>query len=211
MGTRSPRKRGDSGAGGVRGHFSEAQHPPGVITEILPMDGQARRMGDAKQVPSPMSEGFVMQLRQLRVVPLTALGLFACSSADRPPGAPINDGISAIPGGKDQGTFTVVFASRLEPAGAHCEAGGIALLSGADKNRNGVLDAGEVTSTQYICNGQPGATGPAGPQGPTGAPGAAGTDGKNSLVAVTDEPSGGACVVGGEKVTVGLDANDNGI
>ncbi len=40
-----------------------------------------------------------------------------------------------------------------EPPGANCKYGGVAIESGIDTNGNGVLDASEVTSTQYVCNG----------------------------------------------------------
>ena len=40
-----------------------------------------------------------------------------------------------------------------EPAGANCANGGQKVQTGADKNGNSILDAGEVTSTNYVCNG----------------------------------------------------------
>src|SRR5215468_12767177 len=52
---------------------------------------------------------------------------------------------SAVPGGKTAATHGLVFDARTEPPGSHCPAGGIALLSGPDRNRNDVLDPGEVT------------------------------------------------------------------
>jgi hypothetical protein len=50
-------------------------------------------------------------------------------------------------------------------AGINCASGGILLQIGSDTNTNGILDAVEVTSNQYICNGQNGTTGPAGSNG----------------------------------------------
>jgi hypothetical protein len=41
-----------------------------------------------------------------------------------------------------------------ELPGANCPAGGVAILSGLDTNGDGYLQDGEVTSTQYVCNGQ---------------------------------------------------------
>jgi len=50
-----------------------------------------------------------------------------------------------------------------EPTGTvHCPAGGLKVLSGADANKNGVLDADEVVFTEYLCNGAPGAGSQAG-------------------------------------------------
>ncbi|MFY7945154.1 MAG: DUF7151 family protein, partial [Crocinitomicaceae bacterium] len=41
-------------------------------------------------------------------------------------------------------------------AGANCPSGGILLQLGNDGNSNGILDATEISSSQYICNGQAG-------------------------------------------------------
>ena len=70
-------------------------------------------------------------------------------------------GASQPSGSGDKATTSVpvVFDARSEPPGAHCAAGGVALLSGPDNNRNGVLDSGEVTSTKYVCNGTSGTNG----------------------------------------------------
>jgi len=40
-----------------------------------------------------------------------------------------------------------------EPAGANCADGGQKIEAGVDSNGNSVLDAVEVTSTEYVCNG----------------------------------------------------------
>lgn len=47
-----------------------------------------------------------------------------------------------------------------EPAGAHCENGGILVTAGLDTDANGALDAGEVTSSSYVCNGAGGGPAP---------------------------------------------------
>lgn len=39
-----------------------------------------------------------------------------------------------------------------EPAGTQCAAGGDAVHSGLDNNRNGQLDDAEVTHTDYVCS-----------------------------------------------------------
>jgi hypothetical protein len=78
---------------------------------------------------------------------------------------------------------------RPEPAGAHCAAGGQALLSGADTNGNGLLDSSEITSTSYICNG---------------------VDGKTPVVRTTNEPAGTRCPTGGQAISWGYDADKNG-
>ncbi len=64
-----------------------------------------------------------------------------------------------------------------ESAGANCAAGGKKVMVGPDSNLNGQLDAAEVATTGYVCNGVAGATGATGPQGPAGADGADGANG----------------------------------
>ena len=94
-----------------------------------------------------------------------------------------------------------------EGPGAHCVAGGIKIEGGTDANRNGVLDAGEVASTQYSCNGLGGA---AGATGASGAAGASGARGHGTISVVTDEAPGANCVAGGKKIESGVDLNDDG-
>lgn len=88
-----------------------------------------------------------------------------------------------------------------EPAGAHCAHGGKRLNSGLDSNGNGMLEAGEVTASSYVCNGA---------NGSNGSNGSNGGAGQNSLLAVVDEPAGSNCPAGGKKISSGLDANGNG-
>jgi hypothetical protein len=91
---------------------------------------------------------------------------------------------------------SILFDTRAEPSGANCPSGGTAILRGSDRNRDNRLDAGEVTSTQYVCNGTNGS---------------AGTNGKNSLIATRPEPISTACPTGGTAISVGLDQNENGL
>ena len=92
------------------------------------------------------------------------------------------------------GLSTLVSMSN-EPAGANCASGGRKLSAGKDTNGNGGLDAAEVASTGYVCNG---------------ADGASGRDGVNSLIAVTAETAGAQCTYGGNKVASGLDTDADG-
>ncbi len=59
---------------------------------------------------------------------------YICSSA---PAAPVYSGL---------------VNTAQEPAGANCQYGGISIMTGMDTNSNGILDASEVTSTEYICS-----------------------------------------------------------
>lgn len=48
-----------------------------------------------------------------------------------------------------------LLATSVEPAGANCTYGGIAVRHGIDASRDGVLDPGEVAGTRYVCNPPP--------------------------------------------------------
>ena len=76
-----------------------------------------------------------------------------------------------------------------ESAGSNCTTGGYKLNSGVDLNKNNILDASEITSSQYICNG---------------------LTGNNSLISLTTELAGGNCSTGGYKINSGVDVNKNG-
>lgn len=110
---------------------------------------------------------------RLLIGTLVALALVGCGGA----GSDGTDGLSTL------------VAVTTEVAGSNCAAGGSRIGAGPDANANGVLDASEVSSIQFVCNGatgaagvdgasgSTGATGPAGPAGSTGATGATGATG----------------------------------
>jgi hypothetical protein len=50
-------------------------------------------------------------------------------------------------------------------SGVNCANGGILLELGNDLNNNGILEFGEISNSDYICNGQAGISGPQGAQG----------------------------------------------
>lgn len=77
------------------------------------------------------------------------------------------------------------------PAGSQCTSGGYRIDSGLDSNGNGQLDGGEITLSQYVCNGNPG------------------TSGVSALVRTSTEAPGVTCAQGGVRVAAGLDANGN--
>jgi hypothetical protein len=74
-------------------------------------------------------------------------------------------------------------------AGITCANGGVAILSGIDKNDNGKLDSAEVDQTQNVCNGLNGATG------------------LKSLLAIEPLAAGTACANGGVVIRSGIDQN----
>jgi len=109
-----------------------------------------------------------------------------CNGADGAQGPAGSDGFNAL----------VVIED--EPAGSNCASGGKRIRSGLDTSGDGILDAAEVTSDEYICNGETGAQGPAG------------SDGLNALIAMNPEPVGANCPMGGLRVDVGIDTDRNG-
>jgi hypothetical protein len=74
-----------------------------------------------------------------------------------------------------------------EPNGQNCSSGGLKIVSGIDLNHNNTLDASEIQTEKYVCNGN------------------------NSLMNVLAELSGQNCPAGGYKVTSGVDLNSNNI
>lgn len=90
----------------------------------------------------------------------------------------------------------VVYETEL--AGTNCPTGGQKVLSGVDRNGNETLDADEVGSTAYVCNGDVGDTGETGPRGHT------------TLVVATAIPSGEICADGGTQLKTGPDKNGDG-
>lgn len=90
-----------------------------------------------------------------------------------------------------------------EPAGLNCPAGGNKVVSGLDGNRNGILDASEVTNTSYICSGA---------NGSNGTDGTDGQDGTSALITSVDLPAGdGHCAYGGTEVVSGADTDSSGL
>jgi len=98
------------------------------------------------------------------------------------------------------GLESLISTFSLAPGNVNCANGGTRVNSGVDTNGNGVLDASEITNTQYVCNGAQGATG------------AAGSNGQNSLVSLTTLAVGDAfCPNGGTEAQSGIDTNGDGI
>lgn len=96
------------------------------------------------------------------------------------------------------GLATLVSMSA-EAAGSNCANGGTRISAGPDRDKDGVLSAGETSTTGFVCNGA------------TGATGAAGADGLSTLLSATVEPAGSNCAAGGSRYVSGLDSNRNGV
>ncbi len=89
--------------------------------------------------------------------------------------------------------LTTLVATSAEPAGVNCVAGGARLDHGVDDSADGVLDAGEIDGTSFICNGVDG------------------IDGLQTLVVVTAEAGGVNCADGGQRIDQGLDVSADGV
>ena len=94
------------------------------------------------------------------------------------------------------GLNSIVRTSSENP-GTNCPNGGRLVEVGIDDNRNNNLDAGEVDSFFYICNGEDGNDG---------------ASGNNSLITVSSfSGSQGGCTNGGLIIRTGVDDDGNGI
>src|SRR5690349_17705435 len=109
-------------------------------------------------------------------LPVALCAIVACS--DGPTGADGQDG--------QDGTDALVVTTP-EPAGGNCTNGGTKVDVGVDDNGDGALDASEVTSTSYVCNG------------------GTGSGGHDSLVVTTPESAGANCPFGGTRIDSALD------
>jgi MYXO-CTERM domain-containing protein len=84
------------------------------------------------------------------------------------------------------GYQTVVNVTDEAP-GDNCPAGGKRIDVGADENRDGELDTGEIDQTTYVCNGYA------------------------SLTETTEIAPGAACQNGGTLMEIGLDEDGDGV
>jgi len=98
-----------------------------------------------------------------------------------------------------------IIITSVEPPGEECAQGGFKVESGVDQNNNSQLDAEEVSSIGYTCNGERGETGDQGDQGITGPSGLCGERDPLEIISVSTPPS--SVVVGDAPFTVIIDTN----
>lgn len=98
-----------------------------------------------------------------------------------------------------EGKVSRVRLTNLLKGSTICPAGGVKIDSGLDRNENGKLDDTEIDSTTTVCSGE------------DGTDGTNGTNGYDSIVRLSDLPSGERCSFGGTLISSGLDKNYNGI
>ena len=115
---------------------------------------------------------------------------FACNGGSGTNGTNGTNGING------SGGSAVVVKTGIEPAGAQCAAGGTSVRVGLDANANNLLDASEVTSADFVCNGLAGQNG---------------ANGLTSLITTGSEAAGTNCAHGGTRFSTGMDLNANGI
>lgn len=118
----------------------------------------------------------------------TVASLVACGGGGGGSSAPSTQQATPKP---DQLSATV--AKTAFASSEACPQGGVTIDQGIDANRNGVLDPDEIFETQQVCNG------------------ADGGDGVVSLIRVDEIGASAQCTYGGLKVSVGLDASDDGV
>ena len=114
-------------------------------------------------------------------------GADGADGAQGPQGPPGNDGADGIDGNDGA---TALIATSNEPAGANCANGGVKIEAGVDDNGNSQLDANEVDSTQYVCDGGSSAT--------------------TMLTSYSSPPTSMGCNLGGSVIAQGLDNGDGG-
>ncbi len=118
-------------------------------------------------------------------------GLNGEDGADGQDGTNGQDGQDGADG--EDGATSLVDVSD-EPAGTNCTAGGYKVETGLDNGDggetadDGVLDAGEVDSTSYVCHGVNG----------------------YQIVTMLTADTTGSCASGGQRLDMGLDNGDNG-
>ncbi|MDH5753563.1 MAG: hypothetical protein OEZ59_14225, partial [Deltaproteobacteria bacterium] len=113
------------------------------------------------------------------------------------------NGAAGTSGGIGADGLGYLVATSTEATGtANCSGlGGLKIDGGVDLDNDQTLDAGEIATTAYVCNGDTGAAGAAGEAGLVGA---------TSLLNVSSEPAGANCPAGGIKVEAGVDTSADG-
>ncbi len=122
----------------------------------------------------------------------------------------ICNGLNGLAGLNGSSGAASLVNTAVELPGVHCAAGGFKVTTGTDANANAVLDVGEVSATNYLCNGINGLAGAAGLNGSNGTSGSNGSNGLGSLVNTVVEAPGTNCLLGGVKINSGIDTNKNG-
>ncbi|MDO7849160.1 collagen-like protein [Hymenobacter sp. M29] len=143
---------------------------------------------------------------------------YVCNGAA---GASGTNGSAGTAGAAGTAGRNALVRTTAEAAGANCATGGTRIDAGQDANGNGTLDAAEIASTRYVCNGaagskgatgdpgDPGTPGTPGSKGPKGDPGDPGTAGTTGGKGPTGDPAPGLPAGGtAGQVLAKVDATD---
>lgn len=204
---------------GTAGLVALADNGGATLTHALDDTSEARGAGDCVSVESALVR-FDQRGVQRTVEAACTIGAWdphavVGLTSDEPAGANCADGGTKIETGTDLNDNAMLDPDEVtltqyvcddasgdqlvevtpEAAGTNCELGGVRIDTGIDADGNGTLEAGEVTSTEYICNGEAGdagetgETGEAGGDGPAGDTGAQGPAGPEGGCALSGKPT----------------------
>ena len=157
-----------------------------VDISIEPSGDNCPEGGQKINVGYDLNSSGVLDESEITTTSYVCNGLVGETGANGEDGVDGRNGRNGADGSDGLNALVVVME---EPAGENCSDGGQWFRSGSDVNDDGFLDAEEIQSSSYICNG------------------ATGTD---SLVAVSSEPAGANCTDGGQKIEVGQDSDSSG-
>ncbi|HIG20203.1 MAG: hypothetical protein CXT67_03460 [Methanobacteriota archaeon] len=109
------------------------------------------------------------------------------------------NGQNGADGTNGTNAHSALAVTSSEPSGTNCANGGIKIEVGVDDDDDGVLDASEIDSTQYVCNGD------------DGQDGTNGSSSSNTLLTSISLPTASlGCTSGGRVIKQGLDNGDDG-
>jgi hypothetical protein len=120
---------------------------------------------------------------------LSVIGIFCLAACAGDQGLP---GMTGPQGGSGEDGQSSLVNVSAEPAGASCANGGQRIEVGVDDDGDGTLDAAEVDSTTFVCNGGSGGAG------------------ASSLIRLNTEPAGTNCPEGGQRIDTGVDDDGDG-
>lgn len=142
----------------------------------------------ARMIRIRRKEPFVKALRLTSLLVIASLA--ACGGGGGGSGGSNTGTSQAQP---EDGFYPSTVERSAFTASEACPDGGITIDQGIDTNTNGVLDPDEIYESQQVCHG------------------ASGEDGLSSLIRVDEITAGLECANGGLKVSVGLDASEDGV
>jgi hypothetical protein len=139
----SPGTNGSNGTNGANGIDGKNGLSTLVRVQGEPAGSHCAQGGSAVQAGLDTNANGVLENSEVTSTSYVCNGATGATGATGSTGSAGTDGYSSL-----------VLLSN-EAAGANCAYGGQRVQSGLDTNRNGALDASEVTSTSYLCSAAP--------------------------------------------------------